>query len=130
MLDDAQFVEYITDRSSARLVSKEADRIKRDMIGGDEVGVVPLDSERQDREITLGDVICFEIAYDGIVRESIAAGGELLIVQTNNATFGFTNESVQQLAMSRLRAIEHGRSTLQISTVGVSALIDPDGTVN
>lgn len=126
----APFGEYIPFRSIARLVSKEADRIQRDMIGGDEVGVVPLASERLDREITLGDVICFEIAYDGIVRESIAAGGELLIVQTNNATFGFTNESVQQLAMSRLRAIEHGRSTLQISTVGVSALIDPDGTVN
>src|SRR5690625_3769241 len=126
----APFGEYIPFRSIARLVSKEADRIQRDMIGGDEVGVVPLASERLDREITLGDVICFEIAYDGIVRESIAAGGELLIVQTNNATFGFTNESIQQLAMSRLRAIEHGRSTLQISTVGVSALIDPDGTVN
>jgi len=125
----APFGEYIPFRPIARLVSKEADRIQRDMIGGDEVGVVPLESLRHDREVSLGDVICFEVAYDGIVRESIAAGGELLLVQTNNATFGFTNESVQQLAMTRMRAIEHGRASMQISTVGVSAMIDPDGTV-
>src|SRR5690625_7247123 len=97
------------------------------MIGGAEVCVVPLRAVLG-RNVQLGNVICLEVAYDGIVRESIAAGGELLIVQTNNATFGVTNESVQQLAMSRLRAIEHGRSTLPISTVGVSALIDPAGT--
>src|SRR5690625_5332254 len=72
----APFGEYIPFRSIARLVSKEADRIQRDMIGGDEVGVVPLASERLDREISLGDVICFEIAYDGIVRECIALGGD------------------------------------------------------
>ena len=54
-------------------------------------------------------------------------GADLLVVQTNNATFGFTDESVQQLAMSRLRAVEYGRAVVHISTVGVSALITPDG---
>ncbi len=49
------------------------------------------------------------------------------MVQTNNATFGLTDESVQQLAVSRIRAIEHGRSVVHISNVGVSALITPDG---
>src|SRR5699024_2556940 len=42
---------------------------------------------------------------------------------------GYTSESEQQLAMSRLRAVEHGRTTVQISTVGVSGVIAPDGTV-
>jgi apolipoprotein N-acyltransferase len=51
------------------------------------------------------------------------------MVQTNNATFGHSDESTQQLAMSRLRAIEHGRATIQISTVGVSAVIAPNGAV-
>src|SRR5690606_5496507 len=74
-------------------------------------------------------VICFEVAYDGIVREHVAAGGEVLIIQTNNATFGRTDESLQQLAMSRLRAVEHGRATVQISTVGVSAVISPAGVI-
>lgn len=124
----APFGEYIPFRNIARMVSKEVDRIQRDMIGGDKVGIVPL-RDIDGHDVQLGNVICFEVAYDGIVREAIAAGGELLIVPTNNATFGFTDEAVQQLAMSRLRAIEHGRATLQISTVGVSAFIEPDGTV-
>jgi apolipoprotein N-acyltransferase len=77
----------------------------------------------------VADVICFEVAYDGLVRDVVDAGGDLLVVQTNNATFGYTGESEQQLAMSRLRAVEHGRSTVQVSTVGVSAIIRPDGSV-
>src|SRR3712207_7837921 len=40
-----------------------------------------------------------------------------------------TDESVQQLAMSRLRAVETGRAVVHISTVGVSALISPDGSL-
>ncbi len=73
----------------------------------------------------IGDVICFEVAYDGLVRSSVAAGAQLLVVQTNNATFGVTGETYQQLAMSQLRAVEHGRTVLQASTSGVSAVIGP-----
>ena len=51
-------------------------------------------------------------------------------MQTNNASFGVSDESTQQLAMSRMRAIEHGRATVQISTVGVSAVIEPNGVVS
>ena len=51
------------------------------------------------------------------------------MVQTNNATFGYTDESEQQFAISRIRAIEHGRSVVHVSTVGVSGFIRPDGTV-
>ena len=68
--------------------------------------------------------ICFEVAYDQLMRDSVAAAGEtdsLLLVQTNNATFGYTAESEQQFAISRIRAIEHGRSVVHVSTVGVSA---------
>jgi apolipoprotein N-acyltransferase len=53
----------------------------------------------------------------------------MLVVQTNNATFGFTDESPQQLAMSRLRAVEHGRSVVIAATSGISAVIAPDGSV-
>jgi apolipoprotein N-acyltransferase len=51
------------------------------------------------------------------------------VVQTNNATFGRSGETVQQLAMSRLRAVEHGRTTLVAATSGISAIIAPDGAV-
>jgi apolipoprotein N-acyltransferase len=77
----------------------------------------------------VGDVICFEVAYDGLVRSTVVGGAQLLTVQTNNATFGRTPETEQQLAMSRLRAVEHGRWVLVAATSGVSATIAPDGTV-
>jgi apolipoprotein N-acyltransferase len=67
------------------------------------------------------------------MRDSVLAAGEqesLLVVQTNNATFGYTAESEQQFAISRIRAIEHGRSVAHVSTVGVSGFIAPDGSVS
>jgi len=80
--------------------------------------------------IAAGPIICFEVAYDGLIRDTVDQGANVLVVQTNNATFGFTDESVQQLAISRIRAIEHGRSIVHVSTVGVSAMITPDGTAH
>src|SRR5690606_34631175 len=114
----APFAEYIPMRSFVRHFSDAVDLVTRDMLPGPEPGVVPMHSPRLERTVVLGDVICFEVAYDAIVREAVAEGGELLVVQTNNASFGWSDESTQQLAMSRLRAIEHGRATVQISTVG------------
>jgi apolipoprotein N-acyltransferase len=60
----------------------------------------------------------------------VNAGANVLLVQTNNATFGYTDESEQQLAISRVRAVEHGRSIVHVSTVGVSSLITPEGTAH
>lgn len=125
----APFAEYIPLRSIARQFSSDVDRVQTDMLPGTEVGLVELESERLGRTVGIGDVICFEVAYDDIVRDAVAAGGEVLVIQTNNATFRRSDESTQQLAMSRLRAIEHGRATVQISTVGVSAVIAPNGVV-
>ena len=125
----APFGEYIPMREFARLFSEEVDRVRTDMLAGSEPGYLQLDSPRLEREVGIGTVICFEVAYDDLVRDAVTVGAELLVVQTNNASFGRTDESTQQLAMSRLRAIEHGRATVQISTVGVSAIISPNGVV-
>ncbi len=73
--------------------------------------------------------ICIEVAYGDLIRDAVLAGGELIVVPTNNASFGYTAESEQQLAMSRFRAVEHGRATIQISTVGVSGVIAPNGVL-
>ena len=115
------FAEYIPLRPIARLVSKDVDRVGRDFVGGDTPGRLRVGP------VTVGDVICFEVAYDGLVRD--VGGADLLVVQTNNATFGESHETWQQLAMGRLRAVEHGRTTLVAATSGVSAVIDPDGHV-
>jgi apolipoprotein N-acyltransferase len=83
-------------------------------------------------KVRLGDVICYEVGFDGLVRSEVAAGANLLAMQTNDADFeldGQLGETTQQLAMAQLRAIEFDRSVVVASTTGVSAIIDPDGTV-
>jgi apolipoprotein N-acyltransferase len=82
--------------------------------------------------IRLGDVICYEVGFDPLVRSEVTAGANLLTVQTNDATFevdGQVGESVQQLAMARIRAVESDRAVVVASTTGVSAVIAPDGAL-
>ena len=73
-------------------------------------------------------IICYEIINDGLVRESANRSGAI-IVQTNSATFANTAESAQQLAITRIRAVEHSREILSVSTVGISAFINANGAV-
>jgi apolipoprotein N-acyltransferase len=115
------FGEYIPLRSVARAVSTKVDLVGRDMVAGTGNGLLT------PAGYPIGDVICFEVAYDSLVRSSVSAGAQLLVVQTNNATFGHSAETYQQLAMSRLRAVEHGRTVVQVATSGKSAIIGPDG---
>lgn len=117
------FAEYIPLRSIAQWVSPAAKLVTSDMVAGSGNGLV------RGGPVPFGDVICFEVAYDDLVRSSVRAGAQFLVVQTNNATFGHTAETYQQLAMSRLRAVETGRTVLQVATTGKSAIIDPDGTL-
>ncbi|KAA2265845.1 apolipoprotein N-acyltransferase [Solihabitans fulvus] len=77
----------------------------------------------------VGIATCYEVAFDSVVRDSITDGAQLLAIPTNNATFGHTEMTYQQLAMSRERAVEHGRSVVVAATSGVSAIVAPDGTV-
>jgi apolipoprotein N-acyltransferase len=78
---------------------------------------------------TVGFATCYEVAFDGVVRESVE-GTNLLAVPTNNATFGYTEMTYQQLAMDRVRAVEHGRAVAVAATSGVSAFVRPDGSIS
>ncbi len=84
-------------------------------------------------QIRLGDVICYEVAFDDLVRSEVTAGANVLAVQSNDATFEregpITEESGQQLAMARLRAVEFDRAVVYASTTGYSAITAPNGQV-
>jgi apolipoprotein N-acyltransferase len=112
--------EYVPARGFFRLFSDDVDRVT-DQHAGDEPGLLDIGGA------TVGNLICFEVVYDGLIGDVADAG--MLVVQTNNATFGRTAESEQQLAMSRLRAVEYGRSVAVAATSGISAVVAPDGTV-
>jgi len=82
--------------------------------------------------VRLGDVICYEVGFDGLVRSEVTAGANLLAVQSNDADFeldGQLGESEQQVAMARIRAIESDRAVVYASTTGQSAIISPDGSL-
>ncbi|WP_127359510.1 apolipoprotein N-acyltransferase [Actinacidiphila soli] len=117
------FGEYVPYRTELTKVIKRLDQIQRDFYPGKSTGVLNIGGAK------LGDVICFEVAYDGIVHDTVKAGARALVVQTNNATYGLTGQPEQQLAMYRLRAVEHGRAVVAAATSGISAVVSPDGTI-
>jgi apolipoprotein N-acyltransferase len=117
------FGEYLPFRGLLTRFITRFERIPRDFAPGDEPGFLQLGP------VPVGVVICFEIAWDGLVRDAVRAGGQVLVVQTNNATYGLTGQPEQQLAISRLQAITAGRTTLVAATSGISAVIQPDGSM-
>lgn len=116
------FGEYMPLRSFLRHFSPYVDRAGN-FQPGDGDGVVTIS------DVQLGVMTCYEVAFDQAGRDAVRHGATLLATPTNNATFGFTNMSYQQLAMSRMRAIELDRGVVVSATSGVSAIVEPDGTV-
>ncbi|MDP9818378.1 apolipoprotein N-acyltransferase [Spirilliplanes yamanashiensis] len=117
------FAEFVPMRGLIRRVTTLVDRVRADFVAGESPAVTDMAGTK------VGPVICFEVAYDGLVRDTVRNGADLIAVQTNNATFNEA-EATQQLAMVRLRAVEHGRAAVMASTVGVSAFALPDGSLH
>jgi apolipoprotein N-acyltransferase len=121
------FGEYIPFRSLISKITSLTQLQPIDFAPGHKTVVFPVG------QIRLGTVICYEVAFDDLVRSEVAAGANVLTVQSNDATFEregpITEESGQQLAMARIRAVEFGRTVVYASTTGYSAIIGPDGQV-
>lgn len=116
------FGEYLPMRPlMSKLIGPRADRIG-DFTPGTKPGRLSVGGVR------VGDVMCYEVAYDQRVRSSMV-GASILTVQTNNATYGGTLQLDQQFSISRLRAVEHGRPVAIAATSGISAIIDQHGDV-
>jgi apolipoprotein N-acyltransferase len=114
--------EYVPFRGALGGIVPRFDRdIPRDMVPGKEEGALRIG------DFTVGDTICWDIAYDGIVRETVQSGAQMLVVQTSNASFTNTSQPAQQWNISRLRAIETGRWVLVPSTNGISGIVDASG---
>ncbi len=116
------FGEYVPYREFFRMFSPYVDRASN-FVPGTGDGAVDLGPAK------VGIATCYEVIFDDLVRDSVRSGAQLIAVPTNNATFGFTEMTYQQQAISRVRAVEHARSVLVAATSGVSAVIAPDGTV-
>jgi apolipoprotein N-acyltransferase len=117
------FGEYIPLRSLLAPRIPELRLIPADMVPGQRPGVLQVGPARA------GVLMCFEVAYDGLVRAVVDHGAQVVVVPTNNATYTGTGQIAQQFAISRLRAVETGRYVVIASTNGISAVVGPDGRV-
>ena len=117
------FGEYVPDRPFFNAIVPDLiGLIQREYTPGDDPPIVKVGDR------IVGLAICFDVIYDEVIREGIGAGADVLVFQTNNADFRGTVENLQQLGIARMRAVETGRSVVNVSTVGTSQIIRPDGS--
>jgi apolipoprotein N-acyltransferase len=117
------FGEYVPDRWLYRMFAPDLiDLIQREYTPGGARPFFDVDG------VGVGLAICFDVIYDDVIWDGAQDGAEIFMFQTNNADFRGTDENLQQLAFARMRAIETGRSVVNISTVGTSQVIAPDGS--
>ncbi|WP_327347719.1 apolipoprotein N-acyltransferase [Streptomyces europaeiscabiei] len=118
------FGEYLPLRSLIGAINSEwTSMVRKDFSRGSEPGVFTMDGAK------VGLVTCYEAAFDWAVRSEVTDGAQLISVPSNNATFDRSEMTYQQLAMSRVRAVEHSRTVTVPVTSGVSAIIMPDGRI-
>ena len=108
-------------RTLARKISPLVDQVD-DFSPGNQSKVFTVGKTR------IAPVICYELIDDSIL-ETAAKSSNILAIQTNSATFGRSAESAQQLSISRIRAIEHARNIISVSTTGYSAIINYKGEI-
>jgi apolipoprotein N-acyltransferase len=117
------FAEYLPARDFFYPLAPDLfDLVPRDYAFGQRDTVFDIDG------VIAGIAICFDIVDDDLLQRMVDEGAEVLLAPTNNSDFGRTDQSVQQLGIARLRAIEQGRSLVNASTVGASAIVAPDGS--
>lgn len=121
------FAEYMPNRSLWRTFAPDlVDLVQLEYSAGTRSAVIDLDTPAG--PVRAGVAICFDIIFDGQAVAMVDDGAEVILAQTNNADFGRTDESAQQLSIARLRAIETGRAVVNVSTVGTSAIVAGDGS--
>ncbi|MEU6675065.1 apolipoprotein N-acyltransferase [Streptomyces sp. NPDC046925] len=118
------FGEYIPLRGIVGFFSSDVGMVRQDFSRGTKPGVFTMAGTK------VGLATCYEAAFDWAVRDTVTHGAQLISVPSNNATFDRSEMTYQQLAMSRIRAVEHSRTVTVPVTSGVSAIIMPDGRVS
>ncbi|AZA13545.1 apolipoprotein N-acyltransferase [Corynebacterium choanae] len=122
------FGEWMPYRQLLRHVTDLVD-LANDFVPGNGNGVITVEQALSHNPVAIGIATCYEVLFDQAIADAIQGGAEILAIPTNNATFGFSDMTYQQLAMSRLRAVETHRYVVIAATSGVSAIVSPTGEV-
>ena len=105
----------------SRLIPATREGVPYDKVPGHRLEPLLIDG------VPVGPLICWESAYPGDARRLTREGARLLLVMTNNASFGTGSGPRQHLAAGQLRAVESGRTIVQAAVTGISAVIEPTG---
>jgi len=122
------FGEYMPMRSFLKSLGAPVDQVPRDALAG--TGPAILDVPTSTGSERIGVVISWEVFFGGRAREGVKNGAGFIINPTNGSSYTWTVLQSQQVASSKLRAIETGRWVVQVSPTGFSAFIDPEGHVH
>ena len=124
------FGEYMPLRGLLDAIGAPVDLVPRDAMAGTGRARldVPLAAGPVD-ELRTSVVISWEVFFGGRAREGVADGGGLVVNPTNGSSYTWTILQSQQVASSKLRAIETGRWVVQVAPTGFSAFVSPDGDV-
>ena len=122
------FGEYMPLRGLLRSLGAPVDQVPRDAVAGTTPAVLDFDSRQGTERAAV--VISWEVFFGGRAREGVALGAGFIINPTNGSSYTWTVLQSQQIASSRLRAIETGRWVVQVAPTGFSAFVDPRGGVH
>ncbi|MGA4507474.1 apolipoprotein N-acyltransferase [Propionibacteriaceae bacterium G1746] len=125
------FGEFIPLRDTLLPLLPILEQVGNQAVPGNQPGVldVPLGVGTDATRLRIGDVICFELAWDSTVYDTATNGAQLLVVQSNNATYTATGQPRQQFEMTRVRAMELRREIVVSTTSSFSGYIDARGRV-
>ncbi len=118
------FGEYVPLRGLLEALGAPIEQVGRDANAGTGPAYIDLPDGTR-----LSVVISWEVFFAGRAREGVKAGGEAILNPTNGASYTGTIVQSQQVASSRLRAIENGRWVVQAAPTGFTAIVDADGNV-
>ena len=116
--------EYVPLRGLLEALGAPVGQVGRDAIKGTEPAILDLPDGTR-----LGVVISWEVFFAGRAREGVKLGADSIVNPTNGASYTGTIVQTQQVASSRLRAIENGRWVVQAAPTGFTAIVDSDGEV-
>jgi apolipoprotein N-acyltransferase len=116
------FGEYVPWRSFFRHLADLKD-IPRDAIAGHGSGMIATPAGR------MAVLVSYEVFFANRGRSGVRASGQVILVPTNTSSYANSQAPAQEIAASRLQAIEEGRYVLQAAPTGYSAVVNNDGDV-
>lgn len=122
------FGEYTPLKSIIQRVFPITQQVGSQSVPGEGTGVLDVQFPNG-RELKIGTIICYELAFDSTMYDVVRYGAEIVTVQSNNGTYLGTLQPSQQFAITRVRAMEFEREIAVSTTSGISGLIGVRGEI-